>query len=155
MTQTKQVSAEQLLGSLGARIDRLLTDIKSGELTASLRSEINGELQRISNEISAARARVDADVEDGKEAIAAALGAERDVWKARLEELRVQAELGRMEIRDRIKAIADRIDDLTAHVRQDIHEVEERNDISHEVESAVKKEMHTLRREIEKADELC
>ena len=154
MTTTEQMTVEQVLGKLGARIDRLLDTIKTSGVATKARADLGNEFKRIDEEITTARVRIDDDLADGKEALITALRAELDVWKGRLEELRVQADLGRMELRDRLTIIADRLDEAIGAIRRDIREIEERGDVAAGLEPAVGKEMRSLRREFETAEEL-
>ena len=154
MAHTKEMNVERLLGSIGARIDRLMEKTEFTETRTNIRAAIDRELHRIDNEVSVARARIDEDIADGREALANAFHDELDVWKARLDDLKVQADLGRMEVRDQISPLIRRLDNAILNLRHDVQRIGGSGDLTSDVKASVEDRMKTLRREIELAEEM-
>ena len=152
--RSKQHSVERRFGQIGRSIDELLE--KSSTAAADVRDEIVTELERIDKQISAARAQVGQDLAFTREDLVEALHKELDVWKARLDELDVQATLGRMELRDRIAPTLRRVEAKLDRIRRDVQELSEAEVVDEEeLGYSIKKSMTGLRRDIEEVDEMC
>ena len=154
--KVRMPSAERKLGQIGRSIDELLTKSRTAETAAEVRDNVVKELKRIDKQIAATRAQIGQDLATTREDLVEALHKELDVWKVRLEELDVQAALGRMELQDRLAPIVRRVDATLARVRRDVEELAEAEIVDEEeLGYSIQKAMTDLRKEIEEVDEMC
>ena len=101
-------------------------------------------------------ARIGEDIAVTRDDVIAAFREELDVWKARLEELVVQAALGRMELRDRLAPILRRVDAELTRIRKDLEELEKAEVVDEEeLGYSIRKSMTGLRKDIEEVDKMC
>lgn len=149
-------SAERKLGEIGRSIDDLLERSRMMDAAVRVRAEIVKELKRIDEQVTTTRARIDRDVAVTRKDFIDALRAELDVWKARLQELDVQAALGRMEVRDRLNPVLRHIESELAGIKKDVEALAETDSGGEEaLTRSIERSMKSLRKEIETADELC
>ena len=101
-------------------------------------------------------ARIGEDIAVTRDDVIAAFREELDIWKARFDELVVQATLGRMELRDRVAPVLRRVDAELTRIRKDLEELE-RMEVVDEVELgySVRKSMAGLRKDIEEVHQMC
>ena len=117
-----------------------------------MRTTQDGDLHR--NEHSFGR--IGEDIAVTRDDVIAALRAELDIWKARLDELVVQAALGRMELRDRVAPLLRRVDAELTRIRKDVEELEKVEVVDEEeLGYSIRKSMAGLRRDIEEIDQMC
>jgi chromosome segregation ATPase len=148
-------SAEQKLGTIGKSIDEWLEQSKMAETAVTVRDEILKELKRIDKQLAAARAQIDQDLATTRKDFAEAVRAELEVWKKRVQELDVQAALGRMELRDRVRPVIDRIEVHLARIRRDIEKLEADAPDEETTTASIQTSMKDLRKEIKAVDEIC
>jgi hypothetical protein len=113
-------SAEKRLGALGRSIDELLEKSRIARTVVEVRDEIATELKRVDRRYAAVRAQIDQDLAATKEDLVEAFNEELDVWKGRMEELEVQATLGRMELRDLLVPALGRLDAKLTRIRKEV-----------------------------------
>lgn len=149
-------SVETTLGQIGRRVDDLLERVAASHALVDIRDEIVKELRRIERQASATRAQIDQDLAVTRRDFVRAVEAEIDVWKGRMEELEVQATLGRMEIRDHLGPMLRLIDGNLAAVKNDIEALKDADVIDEKgLARSVQESMNTLRWEWDRADEIC
>ena len=100
--------------------------------------------------------RIGDDIAVTRDDVIAVVREELDVLRARLEELVVQAALGRMELRDRLAPLLRRVDAELSRIRRDVEDLE-RVDVVDEEELGytIRKSMAGLRKDIEEVDRMC
>jgi cob(I)alamin adenosyltransferase len=151
-TKTKSVpSAELRFGQIGKAIDELLD--KSSSAAADVREDIAKELERIDGRLSAARAQVGQDVAFTRDDLVEALRKELDVWKTRVDELKVQTALGLMEVNDRLAPHLHRVEATISRIRRDVEELADAEMVDEEgLGYSIKISMTGLREDLEEVD---
>jgi type I site-specific restriction endonuclease len=149
-------SVERRLGQIGRSVDELIQKWHTSDAASELRDDVKKELKRIDEQIAATRAQVGQDLATTRQDLAEAFREELDVWKARLEELDVQATLARMDLRDRVAPILRRVDAKLSHIRKDVEDLAEGEIVDEEgLSLSIQESMAGLRAEIEEVDEMC
>ena len=88
--------------------------------------------------------------------LAEELHKEMDAWKARVEDLEVQATLGRMELRDRLAPTLRRIEAKLDRIHRDVEELAEARVVDEEeLGYSLKRSMAGLREDLEDVGRMC
>lgn len=155
MRNVLSLNAEERLGRIGRRIDHLIEAVQTTEAAEKVRADVARELRRIDHQVAATRAQIAQDLATTRKDLSDAVREELDVWKARLEELRVQTSLGRMEVRERLEPVIERVDLSLERIRKHVDRLTNAEVVdADDLERSVREALRELRREMDAATEL-
>jgi gas vesicle protein len=109
--------------ALGSAKDGLRT--VAGEVSAAVKEELEQGRDRLKDELAAVRAELDIETAETKAAYREALRPRLDLWRSRIDELRVQVDLAEMEARDELTAL---VEDLEGAYRAARHHLDQADD---------------------------
>jgi hypothetical protein len=151
---------EERLAAVGSRIDSLMSRVRDmgadadhhvHEVMEDLYSSVEREVKRIEGRI---RSTNDADEADATKARAELLESLRDelaLWRGRLEGLRLQATLGRMDFDHKMQPAIERIEVLYYKARRYLHDMAHDELAWDELEPLLLDAMTDLRHEFDEA----
>ena len=147
--ETQRHGTERKFAEVGRSIDDLLQESRATHTARDVRDEMLRELRRIDNQLSPTWAQVGKDLAFTRDDIVEALQKELGVWKGRVEELDVQATLGRMELRDRLAPILRRVEAKLSRIGRDVEAMAEAQVVDEEdLGYSIMKSVTSLRRDI-------
>lgn len=160
-SESQSETMEDRLANIGSRIDSLMTRVHDlrgdadehvGHLMEDLHSTIEGELNRIERRIQSTSNHIDHDVSHARSEVLEATRDELAIWWGRLEGLRLQANLGKMEVNDRLQPLLQRLELAYERARGHLHELT-RDELSWEdVEPQLMEAMRELKTEFDSAE---
>jgi hypothetical protein len=159
-TKARETTFEGRLGRIGHHLDGALKKVREAHDRAEInrraediRSVIEREIARIDRRVAALSAQLKQDAAWTREDFAGAAKEELDIWRARLDELRVQEALIEMEARDRFHEVMERIERAYGQSEAQLEDLSfgDLTDWS-DIRPYVERSLGSLRREIEEAE---